>query len=52
MNEVDNFEVILLLTILRDEMKHQEDSKTIQGTIADLIEHNIPEIKKQYNLFL
>lgn len=49
---MDNFEVITLRTILRDEMKHQEDSKTIQETIADLIEHNIPELKKKYFLFL
>ena len=49
---MDNFEVITLLTILRDEMKHQEDSEIIQNTIVDLIEHNIPELKKKYFLFL
>ncbi len=49
---MDNFEVITLLSILRDEMKHQEDSETIQNTIVDLIEHNIPETKKEYFLFI
>ena len=48
---MDNFEVITLLTILRDEMKHQEDSETIQNTIADLIELNINEVKRKYFIF-
>ena len=49
---MDNYEVIILLSILRDEMKHQEDSNIIQETIVDIIEYDTPEIKKKYNLFL
>ena len=48
---MNNFEVITLLTILRDEMKHQEDSEILQNTIVDIIERNIPAVKKKHFIF-
>jgi len=49
---MDNYEVIVLLSILRDEMKHQEDSKIIHNTITDLLERDTTAVKIKHKVFL
>jgi hypothetical protein len=51
-NEMDGFEIMTLLSILRDKMKHKEDSDILQNAITDLIEINIPNFRVKYKIFL
>lgn len=49
---MDGFEIITLLSILRDKMKHKEDSDILQNTITDLIEINVPNFRLKYKVFM
>ena len=49
---MDGFEIITLLTILRDKMKHKEDSDILQNAISDLIERNVPSFRLKYKIFM
>ncbi len=50
--EMDGFEIITLLTILRDKIKNDEDSDILQNTITDLIEINTPGFCLKYKIFM
>ena len=49
---MDEFNVITLLTLIRDNMVNDEDKKILQNTIADLIEQNVNSFKIKFGLFI
>ncbi|MHA1408643.1 MAG: hypothetical protein ACTSSG_14855 [Candidatus Heimdallarchaeaceae archaeon] len=49
---MNEYEVVILLALLRDNMKDQDDKAMVHNAFSDYVDLLIPKFKEKYGLFL